>query len=609
MAEELKVNITGDASQLKGALEGAGKQVTGFSDKIGKIGKVATIAGIAVVAAFTKIVTSTAAVGDKFDKMSLRTGIAVEDLSSLAYAADISGTSIETMEKGLKGLTMSMNDMSMGMGEAKDAYEKLGVAVVNTDGELRSTMDVFKEIATRITDIENPTLQASLAMDIFGGRAGPQLLPLLKMGEKGIDDLMAKAKELGITMSTEAATKAAEFTDRMTDLKGSLAGVGRSIGEILIPILIPMIEKVTEVVKKVSDWAKENPKLIATITKVGATLGILAAAGGPILLATAAFLKMAPAIAAVKTAMLTLGTVASGPIGLLILAVGGLYVAWEKNLFGIKDITINVFDSIKGNFVDLTETLGGGGGGAGAFFDEIEKVPKIFELCAVASGKLGAGLSALGKTWTDVGKEIKNTIRTMQNDFLPVMRDVEDTIYRLTHTEYETSLRNINRRYNELIERAKTLHYTEKELLVIIEKLNEARRLETEELDQSNAAKDITISKNIELAASYGDIGKELDELKGKIEAVFGAPFSLGMISGPFKLGTYKESAFASGSPIAGSQVSSIAGSQSTYSPTVQVTVQGNGNAGEIKKAVEQALDESARQYNRRGFETVPGIG
>jgi len=47
----------------------------------------------------------------------------------------------------------------------------------------------------------------------------------------------------------------------------------------------------------------------------------------------------------------------------------------------------------------------------------------------------------------------------------------------------------------------------------------------------------------------------------------------------------------------------------STYSPTINISIQGDGNATEIKRAVQEALDEAARQYNRRGFELVPGMG
>jgi len=284
VAEELLINIIGDASKLKGELAKASKNVTSFSDKVVKVGKIATAAGVAVTAAFTAIVLKTAAVGDQFDKMSLRTGIAVEDLSALAYAADISGSDIGTLEKGLKALTKVMDDASRGIGEGLDAFRELDIAVVDVEGNLRSTVDVLKEAATKISAVEDPTKQLAYAMDLFGARAGPQLLPLLKMGEKGIDGLMKKAEELGIVISTEAATAAAEFTDRLTDLKGSLAGAGRTIGDTLIPILIPLIEKVVEIVGRVKEWVEENKPLVENIVKWAAGLGLALAVIGPMLM-------------------------------------------------------------------------------------------------------------------------------------------------------------------------------------------------------------------------------------------------------------------------------------------------------------------------------------
>ncbi|MBA7570732.1 hypothetical protein ES708_12485 [subsurface metagenome] len=214
--------------------------------------------------------------------MSLRTGVAVEDLSALAYAADISGSDIGTLEKGLKGLTKAMDDASFGIGEGMEAFEFLDIAVTDTEGNLRSTVDVLKEAATKISAIEDPTKQSALAMKLFGARAGPQLLPLLKMGEAGIDELMEEAKRLNITISTESAKAAADFTDAMTSLKGSLAGAGRMIGDTLIPALTPLIEKATEIVVKIQEWVEENADMVEGIVKWAAGLGIALAILGPI---------------------------------------------------------------------------------------------------------------------------------------------------------------------------------------------------------------------------------------------------------------------------------------------------------------------------------------
>jgi len=46
-----------------------------------------------------------------------------------------------------------------------------------------------------------------------------------------------------------------------------------------------------------------------------------------------------------------------------------------------------------------------------------------------------------------------------------------------------------------------------------------------------------------------------------------------------------------------------------SYSPSIIVNVSGNGNVADIRRSVEKALEESARQYNRRGYELVPGMG
>lgn len=280
---DIWVNILGDGSKLKGELDKSSKNVTSFSEKIGKIGKIATVAGAAVTGAFAAIVIKTAQAGDEFDKMSLRTGVAVEDLSGLSYASSICGSSIETLENSLRFMARGIYDTSMGVGEAKDVFEKLDVSVVNADGSLRSSMPVLKEIATKIAAMTNETEQAAYAGKIFGTRYGTQLMPLLKLGASGIEELMEKAKELGITMTTEAATAAAEFTDRMTDLKGSLAGAGRMIGDTLIPAITPLIEKATEIVVKIKEWAEENSELVEKIFKWAAALGVTLAVLGPIL--------------------------------------------------------------------------------------------------------------------------------------------------------------------------------------------------------------------------------------------------------------------------------------------------------------------------------------
>jgi hypothetical protein len=345
---DIWVNILGDASKLKGELDKASGHVSNFSEKIGSIGKIATIAGTAITGIFTAIILKTAQVGDQFNDMSLRTGVTVEDLSTLDYACRQNGTSIETLETGLKFLTRAMDDTSKGTGTAKDTFAALGIEVVDAEGNLRPVTEVMKDVATKMSEIKNPAEQAALAMELFGARSGTELVPLLKEGGDAITGYQGKAKDLNIEISTKSAQVADAFKDKMSDLTGSLAGAGRTIGDVLIPAIIPLIEKATEIVGKISLWAEENPRLVETITKIGAVVGIIGAVGGPILMAVAAFSKISGAISAI-------GTISTGPIGLLILAIGAVVLIW-KNWDEIVDFVKDWYEKIIGFLTDLKDS-------------------------------------------------------------------------------------------------------------------------------------------------------------------------------------------------------------------------------------------------------------
>jgi len=215
----------------------------------------AAAAVTAVSYALEKIVMSAAETGDKFEKMSKRTGVASEELSALAYAAEISGTNIDTLEKGLRYMATSVLDVARGTGEAKLAYERLGISVVGADGRLKGTVPIMLEIADKLRAVQSETEKAGLVAQIFGARAGTQLLPLLREGSRGIEELMQKAKDLGIVISTEDAARAAEFTDRMTDMKALIKGISLTLGNDLIVNLLPIVEKF-------NDWVMANRKLI-----------------------------------------------------------------------------------------------------------------------------------------------------------------------------------------------------------------------------------------------------------------------------------------------------------------------------------------------------------
>ena len=581
--KELQLIISGDPTKLKNALGQAGSQVDKFAEKIGKIGKTMTIAGGIITGAFAMIVKKTADIGDQFDKMSLRTGVSVEKLSALAHVADISGTSIDTIENSLRFLASGLKDAADGTGLAKDAFEELGISVVDSEGNLRDTVDVMKEAATKLSKMTDETKKVALAGEIFGKRYGSQLLPMLKMGGQGIEDLMKQAEKLNLTITDKAAKAAANFKDEMTKLTGSIAGLGRDIGNILIPHLTELSKRAVEVVKNITAWSKEHPELISGIIKAIAVLGVLAAVGGPILIAVSAFMKMKGAIIAVGTALKLIGSLAlTNPIGMAIAATGALYLAWTTNFGGIRDFTIAVVDKVK-------EALGW-------LWDKVKWV-----------------LEKLGLYEEKTGEVVKAT-----DEFKGSMGEASTAVDNLKeeNEELATSFDHVKTGADEATEAIKL--YAEDVAENYIELA--AKSADSWEdfykfwkAEAERTAKDV-IETIEEVGKKTNNIIQKIEDEAGKITGIILPGGGTITVAGE-EIPSYQRGvSYVPKTQLAliheGEEINKPGqrsyDQRKSYSPTLvieKIIVEGDGNESKIRRTMERAFEEFTRQFGRSGYE------
>jgi len=422
--------------------------------------------------------------------MSKRTGVSVEDLSALSYVADQTGTDIGTVENSLHYLAQAIGDASNGVGTGKDAFEKLGIAVTDTEGNLRPTVDVMKDAATALSNMTNETEKSVLSTDMFGARYGTQLLPMLKEGGDGIDELMQKAADLNFTFTTEAATAAAEFNDRMSELQLSLESAGRAIGDTLIPAIAPLVEQITTVVVHVSEWIEKNPKLVDIIGEIGVVLAV----GGPVLVGIGMLIKAIQAIGSV-------GAVTT-PIGALAVAIGAIIVIWknwdeiveyvEGFVSKIKDFFSDLMDFVQGIVQKIEDFITG-------LIDKIKTA--ITDLKDML--KIGSGDTAVSSGGMGVG-------------------GVQASIQQVSLERIPGHQHGIN--------------YVPQTGLALIH---------------------------------------EGEAVLNKMDAESYRKGNMGM----------------------------------SYNPSISITVQGDGDESKIRRDVEQALNESARQFRRTGYELIPGMG
>lgn len=239
---EARIGLNSTAFQrgLAKLRRAAGRFAKGFGRALASAGKalaILSIAGIAAaVAGITLLIKRTAAYGDVIDKMAKRTGTSVEFLQKLKHAAELGGSSLEGMEKAIRTLAKATTEADDGMATYSDEFDKLGVSVRNTSGQLKNTETIFVEVAKALAKVENSTARVSIAQQLLG-RSGTQVLAIMADGADAFVDAMQEAEDLGLIMSPQDVKNAAEFTDQMTRTKGVLAGIGRNFAAALLPSL------------------------------------------------------------------------------------------------------------------------------------------------------------------------------------------------------------------------------------------------------------------------------------------------------------------------------------------------------------------------------------
>lgn len=317
------VEVGSDQSMLEKGLRDAEAKIRAFGQSIMSIGTKLGAIGAAITSPFIAAAKVFADSGSELHDMSTRTGMSVESLSALGFAAKQSGADLASVEVGVRKMQKAMTAGSLENMQAQATFAQLGLSI----RELMALRpdEQFKEISSAIAKIPNPTARAGAAMMIFG-KSGTALLPMIEE----LDTLTGQAKEFGLVMSTEAADAADTLGDSMDLLAAASKSVVKSIGAALAPMLTDLSVTIARCAKSVKDFVGANKEVITTIFKVGVGVTV----------AGAAFLALGTAISGISS---VLGVVVAGftafhaaaalvltPIGAIGIALGALGIAFVK---------------------------------------------------------------------------------------------------------------------------------------------------------------------------------------------------------------------------------------------------------------------------------------
>ena len=237
-----RIVITGDSSSAVKAVERLKTEMGALSALSSRL-FTGGFAGAAVVTGLVAMAKTAVDAADALNEMSERTGISVDNLGRLQYAAKLSGVESDVLAKSLQKLSVEIASAAGGSVESAAKFERFGINVRDSaTKELRPANEVLLDLADAFALLPEGAERAARAQELFG-KSGATLLPLLAGGREGAQALGDEIERLGGLMTSDFAKAAAEFNDNLDRMKTASSSVGIALGNAILPALNEVMQR------------------------------------------------------------------------------------------------------------------------------------------------------------------------------------------------------------------------------------------------------------------------------------------------------------------------------------------------------------------------------
>lgn len=268
-------------------------------------------------------------------------GYSVEDAA--LYMGIMANAGIEAGEAA-NALKTGMSRLVKPAKEGAEWMDKLGISVTNSDGSMKDTATIQKELHDAFANLsESEQIAASSA--IFGKNQMAKWLALINTAPSEVDSLAQSIDKEG-TATEMAEAMMGGFGGSIEKLKSSLDVLMTSLGELASQYLAPVIEKIQGIIDKFLALDDETKQRIIKIAGIVATVGPVILVIGKVISGISGIISVVSGLAAVLPLL-------AGPFGIvlgIIAAVVAIGVLLYKNWDWIKEKASELGDWIKEKF-------------------------------------------------------------------------------------------------------------------------------------------------------------------------------------------------------------------------------------------------------------------
>lgn len=210
--------------------------------------------------------------------LSRTMGFNIEEVASALTAMSQSG--IKGSQAGTS-LRTALTNMVKPTKTMQAAMNELGIEITNQDGSFKSLDEILSIMRNSFSGLTDD--QKAYYASIIAGKEGQAgLLSLLNMSQKEYDEISKSMKNAGGVAKETAKIMRDNLMDKLEELGGALETLAIRLGDLVIPWLTKFVEKVTNVVRAISDMSPEMQKTILKFLAFAAAIGPILTIGGKI---------------------------------------------------------------------------------------------------------------------------------------------------------------------------------------------------------------------------------------------------------------------------------------------------------------------------------------
>ena len=302
------------------------------------------------------------------DSLSHAMSVAAPIFSSAGYSVNDAALYMGVMANNGIDADKAANSLKTGLArlvspakEGAEMMDKLGISVTNSDGTMKSSIQIQKELHDAFGKLSESE-QIAAASAIFGKNQMAPWLALINTAPEDVGKLDASLSSCAGTTDQMAEAMMSGFGGSLEKLKSSIDVLVTSIGEALAPTIQKVAEFIQGLVDKFNALTPAQQETIVKIGLVVAALGPLLIVVGKVISSIGTIMTWAPKIVSGVQSVIGIGSklmgglqalwgvIMANPIVLIVAAIAAAIAAfiyfWNTSE-EFRQFWINLWEAIK----------------------------------------------------------------------------------------------------------------------------------------------------------------------------------------------------------------------------------------------------------------------